>query len=116
MNKIDNLNKIIGDKVWKYRVEMGISRNEIAKHLGISHQQFEKYEKGLNRISAGALSVIMQYLSVRPEQFFEDLEFSKETPAQRKMCREISQNFMNIQNPRFRRLMIITSKMLAEEE
>jgi len=115
-DKIDILNRAIGDRVWKHRVETGVSRSQIAKYLNVSHQQFEKYEKGLNRISAGALSAIMEYLSISPEQFFSDLKIDGNTPAQRRMCRELSNNFMRIKEPKFKRLLTITAKVLAEKD
>lgn len=108
----EELNKIIGEKVWKCRVELGISRSDIAKEINVSHQQFEKYEKGMNRISVGTLAKIMEYMSISPDYFFNDIEVDPYSESQRRMCREISQNFFSIENPNHRKLLMIASRML----
>ena len=41
--------------------------------LGITYQQLHKYEKGVNRISAGRLHALTRALGVEPGYFFEGL-------------------------------------------
>ncbi len=110
----DDLNKIIGNKVWRCRIELGISRSDLAKKVGVSHQQFEKYEKGLNRISVGTLATIMEYMAVEADYFFNDETPDPYSAAQRRMCREISNNFMSIKNPKHRKLLMMASKILSD--
>lgn len=112
MNK-DDVNKIIGEKVWKCRIELGISRSDLAREVGVSHQQFEKYEKGLNRISVGTLAAIINYLSIDPDYFFNDMPLDPYSVAQKRMCREISKNFLSIEDPKHRKLMMIASRILS---
>ncbi|MFX5498345.1 helix-turn-helix transcriptional regulator, partial [Acinetobacter baumannii] len=38
-----------------HRLILGMSQSELAKQLGVSFQQVQKYEKGTNRIGAGRL-------------------------------------------------------------
>src|SRR3954452_2912482 len=45
------LGKSIASKIKAARVEAGMSQEELGKHLGVTFQQIQKYEKGVNRIT-----------------------------------------------------------------
>jgi transcriptional regulator with XRE-family HTH domain len=49
------------------------SQEEIAKALGLTFQQVQKYEKGANRISASRLQHLCKILGVQVPFFFEGL-------------------------------------------
>lgn len=51
------------------RLERGLSQAELGTMLGISFQQIQKYEKGVNRVSAGRLHRVAEVLQV-PVTFF----------------------------------------------
>lgn len=53
------------------RLECWLSQQELARGLGVSFQQVQKYEKGANRVSAGRLLAICNLLQV-PITFFYD--------------------------------------------
>lgn len=48
-----------------------ISQVDLANKLGITFQQIQKYEKGINRLSVSRLSEICSALDVEPSAFFE---------------------------------------------
>jgi transcriptional regulator with XRE-family HTH domain len=54
----------IGESIRAYRLIAGISQNDLAKQLGLSFQQVQKYEKGANRIGAGRLPQIAEILGI----------------------------------------------------
>jgi transcriptional regulator with XRE-family HTH domain len=56
----------IGGRIRALRIEHGISQGELGQQLGISFQQIQKYEKGVNRISAAALIEIARVFKVAP--------------------------------------------------
>ncbi len=66
----------VGQRLRARRMVMGLSQTAVADKLGISFQQFQKYETGFNRIAAGRLYACAQLLDVAPEYFFEGLEGS----------------------------------------
>ena len=45
----------IGEKIRGYRNQRGISQDELGSALGVSFQQVQKYEKGVNRVSGARL-------------------------------------------------------------
>ena len=63
----------VGNRVRMRRMLIGMSQERLAKELGLTFQQIQKYEKGTNRISASRLYKIAQVLGVPVQYFFEDL-------------------------------------------
>ncbi len=65
------------------RVERGMTLQELAGQLKLSHQQLQKYEKGTNQISAARLQQISQLLKAPSgyfSRFFEYLPEGGKTP------------------------------------
>ena len=50
-----------------------VSQDDLAKALGVSFQQVQKYEKGVNRMSAAKMVQIAALLKVDVQYFFEEL-------------------------------------------
>ncbi len=76
------LERNIGLKIKQRRLELGLTQQDLADKLGLSYQQVQKYETGLNRISAGRLSLVSKILLIRMDYFFdfsskEKIEISK---------------------------------------
>ncbi len=68
----------VGMRIRKCRVSMGLSQQDVADALKISYQQFQKYEIGANRVSAGRLYEIAMRLKVEVGYFFDGLEPTSE--------------------------------------
>ena len=68
MNPTD---KYVGSRVRMRRLMLGMSQEALAGQLGLTFQQVQKYEKGVNRISASRLQQMCHILQV-PVQFFFD--------------------------------------------
>ena len=54
----------IGKRIKAHRRMKGLSQADLAEMLGVSFQQVQKYEKGVNRISAGRVDTICERLDV----------------------------------------------------
>lgn len=61
----------VGQRIRMGRLMVGLSQEELGVQLGISFQQIQKYEKGINRIGAGRLYQISQILGL-PVSFLYD--------------------------------------------
>ena len=61
----------VGSRVRLRRMLLGMSQERLGEQLGLTFQQIQKYEKGLNRIGASRLFDLSQVLGV-PVQFFYD--------------------------------------------
>lgn len=67
------VDKRIGQRVRARRLEIGMSQEKLAELLGVTFQQVQKYEKGVNRIAASRLFDIASALDVTISTFFEGL-------------------------------------------
>ncbi len=68
---LKSLEHRIGLKIRQRRLELGLTQQDLAGKLGLSYQQVQKYETGLNRISAGRLSLVSKILLTRLDYFFD---------------------------------------------
>lgn len=67
---ITSIDKIIGQKITELRLSRKLSMKKVSEMLGVSHQQLHKYEKGINRISAGKLFLLSKKLNMNPNYFY----------------------------------------------
>jgi transcriptional regulator with XRE-family HTH domain len=63
--------KEVGQLIRAQRLVCRMSQTELANALGVTFQQVQKYEKGVNRVGAGRLAKIADTLGV-PISFFFD--------------------------------------------
>jgi transcriptional regulator with XRE-family HTH domain len=61
----------VGGRVRFRRMLLGMSQEKLGERLGLTFQQVQKYEKGINRIGASRLYDLSNVLGV-PIQFFYD--------------------------------------------
>jgi transcriptional regulator with XRE-family HTH domain len=61
----------IGKRVREQRLAKGMSQMQLATHLGVTFQQIQKYENGMNRIGSGRLQRIAEALNVPVAHFFK---------------------------------------------
>jgi transcriptional regulator with XRE-family HTH domain len=63
----------IGRRLKRRRSLMGLSQQKLAVSVGLTFQQIQKYEKGVNRISASRLYQLSHILNVSPAYFFDGI-------------------------------------------
>lgn len=63
----------VGKRIRHRRWLMGITQQQLAEAVGIKFQQIQKYETGMNRVSASRLWDIAEALTVPVSFFFEGL-------------------------------------------
>ena len=63
----------VGTRVRQRRVLLGMTQTDLADTMGLTFQQVQKYENGMNRISASRLYGLSQVFDVTVEYFFEDM-------------------------------------------
>ncbi len=124
----------VGTRVRLRRMLLGMSQEKLGEHLGLTFQQVQKYEKGVNRIGASRLFDLSRVLGV-PVQFFYDeapadlIEPSlapgfAERPAESYVIEflstregmELNKAFVKISDPRVRRSVVDLVRTLGGEE
>ena len=66
--------KVLGARVRARRLALGLSQKDLASALGVTSQQFQKYESGANRISALAMYRLSTLLNLPLDRIFEGVE------------------------------------------
>lgn len=108
----------VGNRIRERRVMLGLSQQQLAQMIGVTYQQAHKYERGLNRISAGRLFEIAQVLGVPISWFFEGLRPSTqamELSTRQRMCLELARNFAAIDNERHQDALSQMARALAAQ-
>ena len=66
------MDKTIGVRLRARRLEQHMSQDELAQQLGVSFQQVQKYEKGVNRVGSARLIEIARILEIQTDYFLSD--------------------------------------------
>ena len=74
-----SMDKVVGENIRAARLAKGLSQSGLAERLGITFQQVQKYEKGVNRVGAGRLFQIAAIFGLPISSFFD--ETGESTPA-----------------------------------
>ena len=124
----------VGTRVRLRRMLLGMSQEKLGEHLGLTFQQVQKYEKGVNRVGASRLFDLAKVLGV-PVQFFYDEAPSgahghaaphagfAEQPSESYVVEflgsreglELNKAFARIKDPKVRRSIVEMVKTLAGE-
>ena len=71
----------VGHRIRIERLARGLSQTALANQLGVTFQQVQKYEKGVNRVGAGRLTKIAEVLGVPVGSFFSGKEMLEGEPG-----------------------------------
>ena len=118
-NRASAIDRHVGARVRERRIMLGLSQQQMADMIGVTYQQAHKYERGINRISAGRLYEITRVLNVPITYFFEGLDVNEDdeslNPRQR-MCLELARNFASISNQRHQEALSQLARALAVQQ
>jgi len=121
----------VGSRVRLRRMLIGMSQERLGELLGLTFQQVQKYEKGVNRIGAGRLFDVARILGVPIDYFYESVSsqltgnrgFSENESAPPVMefvssgeGLQLSLAFMRIKDAKVRKRVLDLVKSLAEEK
>lgn len=70
----------VGKRIRHRRWMVGMTQQQLADRVGIKFQQIQKYETGMNRVSASRLWDVAEALGVTISFFFEGIDDARETP------------------------------------
>jgi len=77
----DPIDAYVGDRVKSRRKGLRISQTKLGDALGVSFQQVQKYENGMNRIGASNLLKIAKALGVEIPYFYGGVEAAVKVDA-----------------------------------
>ncbi len=119
----------VGHRVRLRRMLVGMSQERLGELLGLTFQQVQKYEKGINRIGAGRLFEVAGILGVPVSYFYEDVsggvtaggfaEGGEPPPVMEFLSSgeglQLSLAFMRIKDTKVRRRILDLVRSLADE-
>lgn len=116
LNRANDTDRHVGARIRERRIMLGLSQQQMADLIGVTYQQAHKYERGINRISAGRLYEIAQVLGVPVSYFFEGLDNQRTTDLtqRQRMCLELARNFSSISNEKHQEALSQLARALAE--
>jgi transcriptional regulator with XRE-family HTH domain len=120
----------VGNRVRLRRMLIGMSQEKLGEALGLTFQQVQKYEKGVNRIGAGRLFHVSRILGVPITYFYEDVSSDTYTPGFSEGLAsppvieflassdglQLSLAFMRIKDSKVRKRVLDLVKSLADDE
>lgn len=121
-NRVDDIDKLVSRNLKAKRLIMGLSQSDLADSIGVSVQQVQKYEKGVNRISSSKLYQLANLLDVPVSFFFEISYITEYEETKSQAGEEISEQeivmmikaFNQVEDSVVRRKVIELLKCLAE--
>jgi transcriptional regulator with XRE-family HTH domain len=116
-SRTQEIDRHVGGRVRERRIMLGLTQQQLADLIGVTYQQAHKYERAINRISAGRLFEIAHVLSVPVSYFFDGLEQEGDRAAspRERMCLELARNFAQIPNERHQEALSQLARVLAAE-
>ena len=94
---------------------LGLTQQQLADMIGVTYQQAHKYERGINRVSAGRLYEIARVLNAPITYFYEGVGEAAARPEtlRERMLLEIARNFADIQNEKHQEAFSQLARALA---
>ena len=115
--RVQDIDRHVGARIRESRIMLGLTQQQLADLIGVTYQQAHKYERGINRISAGRLFEIAHVLSVPVNYFFDGLdgEATRSISPRERMCLELARNFAQIPNERHQEALSQLARALATQ-
>lgn len=112
----EDIDKWVGRRIGELRRDAGLSQSALANALGLSFQQIQKYEAGLNRVSAARLYQLSALFGCEVADFFPHSDRSTASPRlafDNKDQQALMAAFPRIGDPNLRRSVVDIVEALA---
>src|SRR5580704_8357824 len=105
----------VGGRIRDRRIMLGLTQQQLAEVIGVTYQQAHKYERAINRVSAGRLYEIARVLDAPITYFYEGIadETTRQVPPRQRLLLEMARNFTEIQNEKHQEAVSQVARVLA---
>jgi transcriptional regulator with XRE-family HTH domain len=76
--RIEAVDVLVGQRIRALRLRQGMSQSALGEKVGVTFQQIQKYEKGVNRVGGSRLKKVATVLGVRIAALFPGEEGGKD--------------------------------------
>jgi transcriptional regulator with XRE-family HTH domain len=134
MNSPHPVDVHVGRRLRLKRTFLGMSQEAVGKQIGVTFQQIQKYERGINRMGASRLYDFAKALGVPVSYFFEGFgDYAMDDPAamaaaepnapgfehdsvNNRETLEVMRAYYRIKNPSVRKRIVELIKAMAAED
>jgi transcriptional regulator with XRE-family HTH domain len=88
-----DLDELVGHNIRIHRLDRGITQTELARAIGVSFQQVQKYENGINRVGGGRLFKIAETLGTPVSTFFNGVDQAQVSPGEESPVALLAENY-----------------------
>jgi transcriptional regulator with XRE-family HTH domain len=122
--KPDPVDMLVGRNIKLHRLAKAMSQEDLAHKLGLTFQQLQKYERGINRVGGGRLFRIATILGIEISAFFEGAERPERTQVDDfsplnliadPQSFRLAQAFSRITDPEMRRTLVGLVEKIADD-
>jgi transcriptional regulator with XRE-family HTH domain len=118
---LDETDQLVARNIRYQRIQRGMSQEAVADELGLTFQQLQKYEKGVNRISIGRLVRIARILKVPLNVLLDGVEETGPRDHAATLTERLSDRlavrlieaFSSIPEPETRRAFVVLLEQIA---
>ena len=117
--RAQDIDRMVGARMRERRILLGLTQQQMAELIGVTYQQAHKYEKGINRISAGRLSRIATALGVEVGFFFENAavdQSSFKPSTQQRLLLELARSFIALPSRKHQEAICNLARVLAHSD
>jgi transcriptional regulator with XRE-family HTH domain len=123
----NSIDVYVAGRLRSCRKQLGLSQGEIAKQIGVTFQQIQKYEAGLNRIGAGRLFELAQLYGIPMQDLFPKSAGTSDGVKRAEKLDEVSsfaastegwklcEGFLRIKDPLQRRTIVSLVQEMAKD-
>ena len=114
---VQRIERHVGLRIRQRRTDLGLTQQQLAGLIGVTYQQAHKYERGVNRVSAGRLYELAKALGVEVGFFYDGLDTGEvaRLGTRQRMSLEVARNFAKIRNDRHRQVVSQLCRALVED-
>ena len=126
---LTDIDRRLGERMGERRLALGLTQSDIARALGVSFQQVQKFEKGKNRINAVQLGKIAERLGLSMGEFYSDaapqsgfaeppqapLDPTPADPTRTAEAMALAEAFLRIADPAMRRALVELARQIAAQ-
>lgn len=112
--EINEISKMIGHKIKLRRKSLGLTQDQLARCLGLTFQQIQKYESGVNNVSICNLYKLSKILKVNVNYFINNNIINKDnTDIETKELAKVVEYYNKIKNREMKNIALQLIKKLA---
>ncbi len=121
--RLQDIDRYVSSRIRQRRIMLGITQQEMADLIGVTYQQAHKYEKAVNRVSAGRLHQIALALGVGISYFFQGAEPGDDSNSheqrlipQQRLLLELARNFTLVKSRKHQEAICYLARALSHRD